>query len=83
MQPAMAWKGANEMVKKLLALVLATALISTLFTPLIALASGDNIGGRETYSLQAVSEGALGNTVTFNSISITDSDYAWYKETTG
>lgn len=83
MQPAMAWKGANEMVKKVSALVLATVLISTLFTPLTALASGDNIGGRETYSLQAVSEGALGDTVTFNSISITDSDYAWYKETTG
>lgn len=83
MQLAMARKGANEVVKKISALVLATALISTLFTPLTALASGDSTGGRETYSLQAVSEGALGNTVTFNSISITDSDYAWYKEAMG
>ena len=54
-----------------------------LLMPMLAYAWGDNIGGRDTYSLQEVNEGALGDTITFNSISFQDSDYTWYKETTG
>lgn len=38
---------------------------------------------RPTYSLQQVSEGALGNTITFNSIKVVDSDYEWHKTATG
>ena len=38
---------------------------------------------RPTYSLQEISEGALGDTITFNSIKISDSDYAWHKEVNG
>ena len=54
-----------------------------LFMPMPAYAWGDNIGGRDTYSLQEVNEGALDDTIAFNSISIQDSDYTWYKEATG
>lgn len=54
-----------------------------LLMPMPAYAWGDNIGGRDTYSLQEVNEGALGDTITFNSISFQDSDYTWYKEATG
>lgn len=42
----------------------------------------DNIK-RPTYSLQQVSEGALGDKITFNSIKIADSDYEWHKVATG
>ena len=38
---------------------------------------------RPTYSLQQVSEGVLGNTITFNSIKVADSDYEWHKVATG
>lgn len=55
----------------------------TLFMPMPAYAWGDNIGGRDIYSLQEVNEGALGDTIAFNSISFQDSDYTWYKEATG
>ncbi len=54
-----------------------------LLMPMPAYAWGDNIGGRDTYSLQEVNEGALGDTIAFNSISIQDADYTWYKEATG
>lgn len=60
-----------------------TILFCVATNPLIALAWGDNIGGRDTYSLQEVNEGALGDTIAFNSISIQSSDYTWYKEATG
>lgn len=42
----------------------------------------DNIK-RPTYSLRQVNEGALGNTIAFNSIKVVDSDYEWYKVATG
>ena len=51
--------------------------------PAIVSAWGDNAGGRETYSLEQINEGVLGDTITFNSISIKDTDYDWYKETYG
>lgn len=50
---------------------------------LIVLAWGDSDGGRQTYSLQEVSEGALGDKITFNSIVIADSDYEWHRKTNG
>lgn len=36
---------------------------------------------RPTYSLQEMNEDALGETITFNSIVLQDSDYDWYKRT--
>ena len=77
------WKGVNEMDKKRSAFILTLMLAFALLMPMPAYAWGDNIGGRDTYSLQEVNEGALGDTITFNSISFQDSDYTWYKETTG
>lgn len=38
---------------------------------------------RQTYSMQQVDEGILGNEITFNSIVVQDSDYAWHKNTKG
>lgn len=60
-----------------------TALAGVAAIPAIVSAWGDSDGGRQTYSLQQVNEGALGDKITFNSISIKDTDYDWYKETTG
>lgn len=71
------------MTQKRSAFLLAVMLAFTLFMPIPAYAWGDNIGGRDTYSLQEVNEGALGDIIAFNSISIQDSDYTWYKEATG
>ena len=71
------------MAKKRSAFLLTVLLTVALLMPMPAYAWGDNIGGRDTYSLQEVNEGALGDTITFNSVSIQDSDYTWYKETTG
>lgn len=44
---------------------------------------GDSDGGRPSYSLQEINEGVLGDKITFNSMTIVDSDYAWYKQTYG
>ena len=71
------------MGKKRSAFILTLMLAFALLIPMPAYAWGDNIGGRDTYSLQEVNEGALDDTITFNSISFQDSDYTWYKETTG
>lgn len=71
------------MAKRLSVLLLTVMLAFALFMPMPAYAWGDNIGGRDTYSLQEVNEGALDDTIAFNSISIQDSDYTWYKEATG
>ena len=71
------------MTQKRSAFLLAVMLAFTLFMPMPAYAWGDNIGGRDTYSLQEVNEGALDDTIAFNLISIQDSDYTWYKEATG
>lgn len=51
--------------------------------PVAALAWGDSDGGRQTYSLQEISEGALGDKITFNSIVIADSDYEWHERVNG
>ena len=71
------------MAKKRSAFILTLMLAFALLIPMPAYAWGDNIGGRDTHSLQEVNEGTLGDTITFNSISFQDSDYTWYKETTG
>lgn len=76
-------EGANEMAKKRSAFILTLMLAFALLMPMPAYAWGDNIGGRDTYSLQEVNEGALDDTIAFNSISFQDSDYTWYKEATG
>lgn len=71
------------MAKKRSAFILTLMLAFALLMPMPAYAWGDNIGGRDTYSLQEVNEGALDDTIAFNSISFQDSDYTWYKEATG
>lgn len=52
-------------------------------TPIVSFAWGDSNGGRPSYSLQDVNEGKLGDKIVFNSITIKDTDYAWYKNTYG
>lgn len=59
------------------------ALAGVVTVPALVSAWGDSDGGRPTYSLQQINEGVLGDKITFNSISIKDSDYTWYQETTG
>lgn len=59
------------------------ALVSTILFPTPTFATEDGDFSRPIYSLQQVNEGALGDTVTFNSIKIADSDHSWYKEQTG
>lgn len=71
------------MAKKRSAFILTLMLAFALLMPMPAYAWGDNIGGRDTYSLQEVNEGALDDTIAFNSISFQDSDYTWYEEATG
>lgn len=51
--------------------------------PVAVFAWGDSDGGRQTYSLQEISEGALGDKITFNSIVIADSDYEWHERVNG
>lgn len=60
-----------------------TALAGLAAIPAIVSAWGDSDGGRPTYSLQQINEGVLGDKITFNSISIKDTDYDWYKQATG
>lgn len=60
-----------------------TILLNITVQSITVFAWGDSDGGRQTYSLQEVSEGALGDKITFNSIVITDSDYEWHKNTNG
>ncbi len=63
--------------------VCSVVLISLVMSPLVAYAWGDSDGGRDTYSLQQINEGVLGDKITFNSISAKDSDYDWYRQTYG
>ena len=67
--------------------VISVMVISTivLIRPITTYAWGDNGGGRESVSVQYINEHAsdYGNTPFFNSITIADSDYDWYKKTTG
>lgn len=57
--------------------------IYVMFYPATALADEDNDFSRPIYSLQEINEDMLGDTITFNSIRISDSDYEWYKEQPG
>lgn len=61
----------------------AVALAGAATIPVIVSAWGDSDGGRQTYSLQEINEGILGDKITFNSISIKDTDYDWYLENKG
>ena len=61
----------------------AVALAGVATIPVIVSAWGDSDGGRPTYSLQEINEGILGDKITFNSISIKDTDYDWYLENKG
>lgn len=61
----------------------AVALAGVATVPAIVSAWGDSDGGRQTYSLQEINEGILGDKITFNSISIKDTDYDWYLENKG
>lgn len=51
--------------------------------PQVVFAWGDSDGGRDTYSLEQISEGVLDDKITFNSISIKETDYDWYKAAYG
>lgn len=65
----------------ILALVSIAIFVDILYEPIISFAWGDSNGGRPSYSLQDVNEGKLGDKIVFNSITIKDTDYAWYKNT--
>lgn len=68
-------------IKTTLAVVASAAALAGVATiPSIVSAWGDSDGGRPDYSLQDINEGKLGDKITFNSISIQESDYQWYKE---
>lgn len=41
----------------------------------------DSNGSREIYSLEEINKGVSGDKITFNSIVLKDSDYAWYEST--
>lgn len=61
-------------------------LFITLVNPSLVSAWGDNSGlpdMRPSYSLEQVNSGVLGNSIVFNSITIADTDYAYYKNTFG
>lgn len=45
--------------------------------------NNDNNNEHNTYSLEELNNDALGNTITFNSVKIVDTDAVWYKEATG
>ena len=64
----------------ILALASIAIFINILYEPIASFAWGDSNGGRPSYSLQEVNEGKLGNNIVFNSITIAESDYAWYRE---
>lgn len=73
-------------IKTALAVVAGAAAIAGVATvPSIVSAWGDSEGGRQSYSLQYINEHAaeFGNKPFFNSITIADSDYEWYKKTYG
>lgn len=56
-------------------------LINILYEPILSFAWSDSNGGRPSYTLQDMSEGALDDIIVFNSIDIEESDYDWYKST--
>lgn len=67
----------------ILVLVSIAIFINILYEPIVSFAWGDSNGGRPSYSLQEVNEGKLGDKIVFNSITIAETDYAWYKNTYG
>lgn len=69
----------KTVIKSALAVAATTAAIAGV----AAVPSMVSAFSRPLYSLQQVNEGALGNTITFNSIKLAETDAAWYKKTTG
>lgn len=67
----------------ILVLVSIAIFINILYEPIISFAWGDNDGGRPSYRLQDVNEGKLGDKIVFNSITIEETSYAWYRNTYG
>lgn len=65
---------------KLTVAICIAIILDILFIPITVSAWGDSDGGRPSYSLQQINEDVLGDQITFNSIEITDTDNAWYKE---
>lgn len=64
----------------------AVAIAGVVTLPNLVSAWGDNTPGdkgRPSYSLEQVNKGELGNKIVFNSITIADTDYAYYKNTFG
>ncbi len=70
----------KKALKSTLAVAAAAATLGVAAFPAVVSAWGPS---RQTYSLREVNEGALGESVTFNSIVFQDSDYEWFKNTYG
>ncbi len=70
----------EKFLKEIMPIISLAIFINILHGSIISFAWGDSNGGRPSYSLQEVNEGKLGNNIVFNSITIAESDYAWYRE---
>ena len=59
----------NKIYKSILGVSAAAIVAATTLSPVIVNAWGDNANGRQSYTLEQINNGDLGNTITFNSIS--------------
>ncbi len=59
----------KQVYKSLMGVTAAISIVAATLTPAIVNAWGDNGGGRPSYTLDQINSGALGDTITFNSIS--------------
>ena len=58
----------NKVYKTVLSVAAAAIVAGATMTPAVVNAWGDSSNGRNTYTISQINEGALGNTITFNSI---------------
>lgn len=58
----------NKVLKTVSALTAVAAAISAIVVPVVVTAWGDNSGGRQTYSIQQINDGAIDDKIVFNSI---------------
>ena len=58
----------NLIYKTILGVATATIVAGATLVPTNVLAWGDSAGGRSVYTIEQINQGALGNTITFNSI---------------
>lgn len=69
----------KKFLKVIVSIIILAIFINILHGSIISFAWGDSNGGRPSYSLQDVNEGKLGDKIVFNSITIAETDYTWYK----